>query len=184
MFTVTATFDVTILYFVAVNVLCILTYILVIKHRARSINHDSRRLSTTIVDYFRENGNEVGVECLARAGGRRYVALISSKPSKRFRNSHLVELGLTAHVRKACGLDLEKVYWCFPVKAKEDLAQRDPATEVLATAKGDEYFDEELTTRSKPPGYRVKELSREKFEELVSRQRLTSGGELAQSAIG
>jgi hypothetical protein len=177
MFTVTATFDVTLLYFVAANIVFILAYVLLLKHKGRWIKRNSAYISKTIVDYFRENGNEVGVECISRAGGRRFVALISSKPSKRFRNSHIVELGLTAHVRKVCGLDLEKVYWCFPVKTKQDLVQADAAADgvtVSASAKVDTYFDDETTLQRKLPGYRVKEVPLERFDELVTRQRMTA----------
>jgi hypothetical protein len=177
MFTVTATFDVTLLYFVAANVICILAYVLLLKHKGRSVKRNTDLIAKTIVDYFRENGNDVRVECISRARGRRFVALISSKPSKRFRNSHIVELGLTAHVRKVRGLDLEKVYWCFPVKTKQDLGQVDAASDgvtVSASARADVYFDEEATLQRKLPGYRVKELPLEQFDELVTRQRLTA----------
>jgi hypothetical protein len=178
MFTVTATFDVTMLYFVAANVLCMLAYVLLLKYRARSVIRHTELISKTIVDYFRENGNEVGVECISRARGRRFVALISSKPSKRFRNSHIVELGLAAHVRRVRGLELEKVYWCFPVKTKQDLVQAD-ATSVDAAAieKSDRYFDDESTLQRRLPGYRVKELPLEQFDELVTRQRMAASAE-------
>lgn len=185
MFTVTATFDLTILYFVAVNVVCMLSYVLVLKHRTRVIKRNSMLVSTTIVDYFRENGNDVSVECIGRAGGQRFVALVSSKPSRRFRNSHIIELAVASYVRKLRGLDLEKIYWCFPVKTKDDAAQRDVAPgNAPATVKDDAYFDEKLGPPTKPPGYRVKELSREKFDELVTSQRssLNTGVELAAIA--
>jgi hypothetical protein len=153
--------------------------VLVLKHRARVIKRNSKLISTTIVDYFRENGNEVGVECIGRPGGRTFVVLVSSKPSKRFRNSHLVELALTTHVRKVRGLDLERVYWCFPVKTKQDAAQRDATlADAPATVNGHEYFDEESVPRLKPPGYRVKELTREKFDEFVTRQRSIGNAEV------
>jgi len=184
MMTVTATFDLTILYFVAANVLFLLSYALFVKRRGRVIQRNATLISTTIVGYFRENGNEVSVEAVSRAGGRRFVALISSKPSKRFRNSHIVEMVLITQVRKVCGLDLEKVYWCFPVKGRQDAAVRDVARsgDELATVKGDEYFDEEISTHSKPPGYRVKELSHEKFDALVGKQRSSPGVGLAVAA--
>ena len=186
MFTVTATFDVTLLYFVAANLVSILAYVLFLKHGARSINRNAALISRTIVGYFRENGNEVGVECIGRDHGRRFVALISSKPSRRFRNSHIVELGLTAYVRKVCGLDLEKVYWCFPIKTKQDLAQADGAADgvtVTANVKGDSYFDDETTSQRKLPGYRVKEVSLAKFDELVTRQRPPTSVDAPEPAI-
>jgi len=111
--------------------------------------------------------------------------LISTRPSKRFRNSHIVELELATHVRKTCGLDLEKVYWCFPVKEKQDATQREVSPEgSTLTMKGDEYFDEELSTRAKPPGYRVRELSRDRFDALASKQRINLSQATESAAIG
>jgi hypothetical protein len=177
MLTVTATFDLAILYFVAANLIIILSYVLVLKHRARAIPRNLTVISKVVVDYFRENGNEVSVECICRADGRKFAALISSKPSKRFRNSHLIEIVLATHVRKVCGLELEKVYWCFPIKTEPDAAQRDTASgDAPATVKGnDKYFDEEMPNTAKLPGYRVKELSRKKYDELACKQSATLG---------
>lgn len=184
MLTVTATFDLTLLYFVAANVLCLLGYVLVIKHRERALQCRKSLLAKIVVDYFRESGSVVGAECMARSKGRKFVVLISTRPNRRFRNSHLVELALATHVRMVCGLDLEKVYWCFPVKEKQDAIQREVAPEgSTLTMKGDEYFDEELSTHSKPPGYRVRELSRERFNALASKQKVNLGQPAESAAI-
>jgi hypothetical protein len=172
MLTVTATFDLTMLYFVAANVIFLLAYVLVIKHRARVIQRHVTLVSAAIAEYFRKNGSEVSVETISRARGKRFIALVSSRPSRRFRNSHVMEMVLTTHVRKVCGMDLEKVYWCFPVKSKQDGEQREGASAEGATiSKVDDYFDEELSTVSKPPGYRVKELTLEKFEAVAGKQK-------------
>jgi hypothetical protein len=185
MVTIAATFDLTLLYFVAANVLCLLGYVLVIKHRERAILRKKTLVAKVVVDYFRDGGSVVGAECMARNKGRRFVVLISTRPNRRFRNSHVVEFALTTHVRKTCGLDLEKVYWCFPVKEKPDAAQREAAPEGSTLAmKGDEYFDEESFTHSKPPGYRVRELSRERFEALATKQRVSLGSQPAPASAG
>ncbi len=185
MLTVTALFDLAILYFVAANVLFLLSYVLVVKHKARVIRRNGALVSTTIVDYFRETGTEVGVEAISKASGRRFVALVSSKPSKRFLNSHIVEMVLIAQVRKVCGLDLEKVYWCFPVKERQDFAQRDQArADELATAKADDYFDKRTSMLAKPPGYKVNEVSHERFEALVNRQKPTPDAALPAAELG
>jgi hypothetical protein len=173
MLTVTATFDLTILYFVAINVIAILAYVLVVKHRARVIKRNVSIVAASITGYFRENGAEVGVECISRAGGRRFVALIRSKPSKRFRHSNIVEIVLATHVRKACGLELEKVYWCFPIKGKEETVRRDAvASDTPATVSGeDDYVEEGQANLAMVPGYGVDELSLEKYEEFVRKPR-------------
>ena len=185
MLSVTATFDRTILYFVAANGILMLSYVLAAKYRARLIQRKLTLLSKTIVDYFRENGSEVGVECLARAGGRRFAALVTSKPSKRFRNSYVVEIVLSAHVRDVCGLELEKVYWCFPARTKQNAAQRDVVIgDAPQTVNGnDEYFDEDVVDLAKPPRYSVNEVSPEKYEELVNKQRSSPHADLKLASI-
>ena len=171
MLTVTATFDLTLLYFVAANVICLLTYVLIVRHRSRSVQRNAGLMGKTVVDYFLEYGNEVQAVCIPQRGGKTFVALIRSKPSRRFRNSQMAELALITHVRKVCGLDLEKVYWSFQGKTKQDAVQQDVPGEAPATMKGDEYFDDEVSAFMKPPGYRVRELPRAKFDALAIKQR-------------
>ena len=183
MFTVTATFDLTLLYFVAANVVFILGYVLVMKHRSRAMGRNATLAANTVVDYFRETGSVVSAECLPRDKGRRFIALIRTRPSQRFRNSHIIELALIAHVRKVRGLDLEKVYWCFPVKSKQDAVQPQAASEgSTMTMKGDEYFDEELSTTTKPPGYRVRELARARFDAHIRKHTPMPEAEFAIAA--
>ncbi|MEO8304279.1 MAG: hypothetical protein ABI724_09165 [Betaproteobacteria bacterium] len=170
MLTVTATFDLIILYFVAANVIALLAYVLVLKYRVRAKTRDIGAITKAIVDYFRENGAEVGVECINRAGSRRFVALISSKPLKRFRHSSIVELVVAAHVRKVCGLELEKVYWCFPIERHDQAQSESAASNAPAMAKGDDYFAEGPSSLAKVPSYRVNELSLDRYEALVQKQ--------------
>jgi len=66
MLTVTATFDLTLLYFVAANVLCLLVYVLVLRHRDRSIQSKKALVAKIVIDYFRQSGSVVGAECMAR----------------------------------------------------------------------------------------------------------------------
>jgi hypothetical protein len=177
MLTVTATFDLTLLHFVAANVICLLFCVLVVKHQSRGVQRNARLIATTVADYFRECGNEVQAECIPQGGGKTFVALIRSEPSRRIRNTQIAGLALIAHVRKHRGLDLEKVYWSFQGKTKQDAVQQDLPGEAPATTKGDEYFDEELSTVTKPPGYRVRELSRERFDAMASKLRASLGAQ-------
>ncbi len=174
MLVVTATFDSTIRYFVAANVIAILDYILIIRHRKRALHRNVTVVANAITDYFRDSGAEVAVECIGRPGGRQFVALISSKSTKRFRHSNIVEIFLTTHVRKTCSLELEKVYWCFSIKTKQETSQRDTATassDMPATVGGDdEYVEEDLANLGQLPGYGVKVLSLKKYQEFVNKQ--------------
>lgn len=169
MVTFTATFDLTMAYLVAANLIAILVYVLILKHRTRRVQHALSDLTAVIMRYFRENGGDVKVECTSRPGGRSYTALISSGPMKRFRHSHVVEVILRDHVRKTCGLELEKVYWCFQIKPRTDASEPE-AVGADAPAIGDatdEYREEGLARLADLPGYQVTEGSLEKYREVV-----------------
>jgi len=174
MLIVTATFDLTILYFVAANVIAILGYVLIILHRKRALHRNVTVVANVITDYFRDSGAEVAVECIGRPGGRHFVALISSKPTKRFRHSNIVQIVLATHVRKTCGLELEKVYWCFPIKTKQETSQRDTATassDMPATVgRYDEYVEEGQANLDQLPGYGVKVLSLDEYKKFANNQ--------------
>lgn|SRR5574340_589263 len=168
MLTMTVTFDLTALYFVAVNVIAILIYVLIIKHRARRDRRNVRAISNAIVDYLRGSGVEVSVECMSRPGGKRFVAFIDAEPSKQFRHTHIVEITLCNHVQTACGLELEKVYWRFPFKEATHAASRSSGTAGEAgqpAESDDEYMEEGLLRLKKLPEYEVTETSWAKFKE-------------------
>ena len=75
------------------------------------------QVAEAIREYFLHSGVEVKVSCTRLADSPRYTALIESEPMKRFRLSHIIESTLAEHVRRTCQLELEKIYWRFPVKA-------------------------------------------------------------------
>ena len=87
MMTVTFTADLTILYFVAANIVGILAYVLILKHRMRTQARRQAMLAAQIVEYFRHSGAEVRVNCIPGPDGRRFIAIIDSEPLKRFRYS-------------------------------------------------------------------------------------------------
>lgn len=172
MLTVTATFDVTMLYFVAANVVAILIYVLVRKGRAGGARRNLDAITAAVVDFFRSSGEQVTVECVSEPDGKHFVALIDSLPSKRLRHSHIVAVILGNHVRKACGLELDRVYWRFPIKAaREDSSAESLAAECVGLAGGgDEYSDEGESRLKDLPRYEVTESSWEQFRELVGRK--------------
>ena len=169
MLRITATFDVTILYFVAANILAILVYMLVREHRVRNTQRDLDKISAAIIDFFRRNDEQVEVECTQAPGKKRFVALIDSLPTKRSRHSHVLAVILANHVRKACGLELAKVYWRFPIKVGADEAPAPHAAAAIVplTRSGDAYLDEGRRRLKELPRYEVTESSWEKFQELV-----------------
>lgn len=169
MMTITATFDLTMLYFVAANVVAILLYVLYGKRRSATAKRDLAAITAAIAEFFRDNDEQVAIECVPQPGRKRFVALIDSMPSKRFRYSHIVAEFLCNHVRKACGLELARVYWRFPMRA----ASRSPASpegvgEVASrTPGGDDYLDLGVAHLRNLPRYEVTEDSWENFRELV-----------------
>jgi len=169
MLTITATFDLTILYFVAATVICILVYVLVSKRRARRAQHELDFLTATVIDFFHSSGEQVAVQCISEPGGGRFVALIDSMPSKRFRYSHVVAVILANHVRKACGVELERIYWRFPLKAIREESQEQAASAEAQSLVSDteKYLAEGLRRLNQLPQYEVTESSWDKFQELT-----------------
>ncbi|MES2534735.1 MAG: hypothetical protein V4632_02585 [Pseudomonadota bacterium] len=166
MMTMTVTFDLTLLYFVGVNFLAILIYVFILKHRSRSEARNIRRVSNAITDYFLKSGVAVSVSSHRLADKKSYTAFIESEPMKRFRLSHIVEMTLNDHVQRTCGLELDKVYWRFPVKAvKQEGAQEGSPKKVE-----DDYINEGLLNLKDLSTYEVEDSSYETFEH-VSGQR-------------
>ena len=118
--TATITFDVPLLYFVALNVIGILIYVLMIKSRTRRINRNLALLTKTIADHFHAMGCEIALRCVSLNHDQHFVAFIDSEPMKRFRVSHKLEAAVMEHVRKTTDLHLDAVYWRFIVKHHDE----------------------------------------------------------------
>ncbi len=163
--TVTIAFDLAVLYLVAVNVVALLGYVLVLKHRARRRENSIKAISAVIVDYFRADGIEVRANCVPNPGGSGFVAFVESEPMKRFRYSHIVEASLRTHVQRACGEELDRIFWRFPIYGK---SQEAGLKEMEAQEKGpDEYVREGLEYLRKKGTYDIREGSWEEFETTV-----------------
>lgn len=165
--TLTVTFDLTLLYLVALNILALLSYVLVLKHRARRRRQRVTAISTVISDYFLADGVEVGVHCVGSPSGKGYLALIESAPMKRFRFSHIIEASLRAHVRRICDQELEQIFWRFPIQGKDQTAEAVGDEHENPDTKHDEYIREGLEYLKKRGGYDIREGSWEEFESTV-----------------
>lgn len=164
--TVTVAFDLALLYLVAVNVIAILAYVLVLKRRARQLKHDTAAVAGAIIDYFRADGIDVSVEAIPRPGGKSFIAFVESEPMKRFRYSHIIEITLRMHIRHACGVELERIFWRFPIRGRGQAAEA-AVREMEITADGhDEYIREGLDLK-KEKGYDIHESSWEEFERTI-----------------
>jgi len=164
--TVTVAFDLALLYLVAVNVIAILVYVLVLKRRARRLKQDTAAVAAAIVDYFRADGIDVSVEAIPRPAGKSFIAFVESEPMKRFRYSHIIEITLRMHIRHACGVELERIFWRFPIRGRGQAAEA-AVREMEITADGhDEYIREALDLK-KEKGYDIHESSWEEFERTI-----------------
>jgi hypothetical protein len=109
-------------------------------------------VGAAIRDYFRKSGVSVSAAATRLEGSPNYTAMVESEPMKRFRLSHIVEKSLAEHVRKTCDLELEKVYWRFPIK---DTPQ--------PSGNNDQYIHEGLMNLKDLSQYEVEEGSIEMF---------------------
>lgn len=80
-------------------------------------------IAAAIQDYFRKSGVLVSAAAARLEGSANYTAMVESEPMKRFRLSHIVEKSLVEHVRKTCELELDKVYWRFPITDTQQPAE-------------------------------------------------------------
>lgn len=159
-----------------VLVIGILAYAFSRRLKAQRMRRDIAAIRTTIVEYFRRSGVAVSADCASLDGKRRFTAVVESEPMKRFRLSHIIEMTLREHVRKTCGLELDKVYWRFPIKeagqasttSKDAGAARDDAAKQPdeTSETSDEYINEGLEHYRHIPKPEVTELPWEHFEEV------------------
>lgn len=110
-------------------------------------------VAAAIRDYFRKSGVSVNAAATRLNRGNSYTAMVESEPMKRFRLSHIVEKTLVDHVRKTCDLELEKVYWRFPIKGTAQQAEDK-----------DDYIHEGLMNLKDLSSYELSEGSIEMFE--------------------
>jgi hypothetical protein len=155
---------------VAILFLALAGYVAVLQFRQRRQKSNIVAISTALVDYFRRTGVEVSVGCAVSNDGKRFTAFIESEPMKRFRLSHIIEMTLRDHVAKACGLELDKVYWRFPIKQVDQTTAAvasTPEKERKPQQDTDDYINEGLVHYRDLPKFDVTEIPWEKFEEAT-----------------
>ncbi|MDP1644989.1 MAG: hypothetical protein Q8L71_05740 [Thiobacillus sp.] len=165
--TVTLSLDLTLLYIFAANVVAILAYVLVLKHRARRRERSIKAVSAVIVDYFQADGIEVRVDCVPGRGAKDFIAFIESEPMKRFRYSHIVEASLRVHVQRTCREELDRIFWRFPIHGKGRAAEAGVREMDILDDKHDEYIREGLEALKNKGAYDIREGSWEEFENTV-----------------
>lgn len=163
----------------AALIIGILAYAIAAKSKASRVKHDVAAIRHTIIDYFRRSGVDVSADCTSFDNGL-YTAVVESEPMKRFRLSHIIEMTLREHVRKNCGLELDKIYWRFPIKEAAQAVtvprEADGAVAVAANEPeekkteevSDDYINEGLENYRHIPKPEVTELPWETFEQMAT----------------
>ncbi|RJF99813.1 hypothetical protein D3871_15755 [Noviherbaspirillum saxi] len=161
----------TLLVLLAALVIGIIAFSITVKAKARRAQRDIAAINATIIDYFRRSGVQVACDSTRLAGRKAFTAIVESEPMKRFRLSHIIEMTLREHVRKNCSLQLEKVYWRFPIKEAAPAQPGDMPAEAGSDAAkpdetSDEYINEGLEHYRHIPKPEVTELDWETFEQV------------------
>ncbi|HZW22585.1 hypothetical protein [Noviherbaspirillum sp.] len=147
------------------------------KAKARRGKRHATLIRNTIIDYFRRSGVEVSADAVCFDDSGRYTAIVESEPMKRFRLSHIIEMTLREHVRKSCGLELEKIYWRFPIKEatqavtipRDGEAKAENGAEAQQQEEpADDYINEGLENYRHIPKPEVTELPWETFEQMAT----------------
>lgn len=156
----------------AVLVVGILAFVASLQIKARRRSRNIAAIRGVIVDYFRRSGVTVSAECTDSAESGLFIAMVESEPMKRFRLSHIIEMTLREHVRKSCGLELDRIYWRFPVKEAAQAVVVDGKEAAPGEDKpkesSDEYINEGLENYRHIPKPEVTELPWETFEEVAT----------------
>jgi hypothetical protein len=154
---------------VIVGILAILFHVGLIRFRASHGKRKVALVSKVLLEYFHKAGVDVSVDCVKLSSTRGFTAFVESEPMKQFRLSHIIEIALRDHVQKTCAVELDKIFWRFPIK----VAARAPASEgaVMADPKriegADDYINEGLVHYKDLPKFEATEIPWEKFEEAA-----------------
>jgi hypothetical protein len=156
----------TLIALLAALIIGIVAYAISAKAKTRRNERDAATIRATIIDYFRRSGVQVAAQCTNLDD--RFIVVVESEPMKRFRLSHIIEMTVREHVRKSCGLELDKIYWRFPIKEATQAAANDQqATEKKPDESSDEYINEGLEHYRHIPKPEVTELPWESFEQAA-----------------
>lgn len=158
----------------AAGILVVLIGLAWSKHKASNNKRKLARVSKAMIEYFRKTGVEVSVGCVYLHSNNRLTAFVESEPMKQFRLSHIIEIALSDHVHKTCGLKLDKVYWRFPIKVAAPESAVAPGAQATTTVPSvkkiegaDDYINEGLINYRDIPKFEATEIPWEKFEEVT-----------------
>ncbi|MCC6657434.1 MAG: CHASE domain-containing protein [Rhodocyclaceae bacterium] len=111
----------------------------------------------------------VRADVLTQPGTEHFIVIADTEPLKRLRHSHIVEVVLIEEVKKATDLIVERVFWRFPLPAREGAALVAPhhADEPPSAVVMDPYLEQGLKRLHAPEGLEVHEDSWAHFQEAM-----------------
>lgn len=149
--------------------------IYLVRHKRHDAGTKRRQAQVVavLVDYFRKTGVEVSIGCIDLQGGR-YTAFVESEPMKQFRLSHIIEIALRDHVQKTCGVQLDRIFWRFPIKVAPREAGNANSDSGKRIEGADDYINEGLGHYKDLPKPEATEIPWEKFEEAAVQEAKTA----------
>lgn len=157
---------------IAIGLIVMLLYVGRLRYRVSRNKRMVALVSKVLVEYFRKTGVEVSVGCVSLQENDRFTAFVESEPMKQFRLSHIIEIALRDHVQKTCALELDKIFWRFPIKvaARDTSAAGVAAGENKKIEGADDYINEGLVHYKDLPKFEATEIPWEKFEEASTQE--------------
>ncbi len=157
----------------AVNLvaLAVVAIALVKRHRREQLDKQ-RTLAVTdaVIQYFQRSGVGVAAGCV-QLGANRLTVFVESEPMKRFRLSHIIEATVREYVEKICDVEIDKIYWRFPISQNPvAIVEGEKPVETP-----DAYINEGLVPYHHLPTVEVTELSWENFEAASQRDEPSLG---------
>lgn len=185
--TITINFDLTMLLLAGVNVLGIFVYVGMLKLRAHRLEQARERIVEVVAAYFARIGVAAKAEAIKLPAAGHFIIIADTEPLKRFRHSHIVEMMLIGQVKNVTGHTVDRVFWRFPLPAREGAAVEVPEDATIPPPPRapvvDEYLEQGLTRLSTPDGMEVHEDSWAHYQEAVH-EREEAHGAAGESESG
>ncbi|MGH8720010.1 MAG: hypothetical protein ACREV0_13895 [Burkholderiales bacterium] len=126
------------------------------------------RVRDTIGKCFSKSGLEVEVSCVKRKRG--LLVFIESEPSKKLRFSYIKEQALVQHVERTTGQSIERIFWRFRMKDKEEEKLTAPVSTDAMLAPCENDFEERKPLSARKSDFEVGEIAWDNFAEHVHQQ--------------
>lgn len=166
---VSIAFDLAALQFVGAVFLVLLSYVLFVKHRKRSIERAMALLKSQILAFFGAAGMQGEVTCYPSENTRKFTVCIDSQPVKKFKFSNLVETVLIRYLSRTTNIPVDRIYWRFSLPTNIEAEMLGPmhtmATEGVGLQDKLDEDDESLVH-----AYKVAETSWDNFEKALQQE--------------